>query len=144
MTKLISALALLAILVITNVGSVTLASASSTSPEPRSSPALVVDPDVVAKAKEWYHRFRTGNIDRRELSGSVNAQLTDPMIRKEAAKLMTLGTPTSFTLLRMYSIAGATGYDFLLKFRTARVVEMIAFYPDGKIAGIDFQTYIHK
>ena len=64
------------------------------------------------------------------------------MIEEEGAKLRPLGTPLSFQFVRKYAIGGAIGYDFLLQFSNVRVVEMIAFDPDGKIAGIDFMMFV--
>ena len=101
-----------------------------------------VDPKIVAKAKEWFHRFQTGQIDRSQLNTQVNLQLTSAMIQQEATTLTRFGNPTSFQFLRTYEISGATAYDFLLEFGAGRIVEMIAFGADGKIAGIDFQTFI--
>jgi hypothetical protein len=101
-----------------------------------------VDPNIVAKAKEWFHRFQTGQIDRSQLGDQVNVQLTDAMIQQEAATLRLFGDPSSFEFVRKYAVSGAIGYDFLLQFGAGRVVEMIAFSADGKIAGIDFQTFV--
>jgi hypothetical protein len=64
------------------------------------------------------------------------------MIQQEAATLSRFGDPASLQFLRTYEIGGATAYDFLLQFGAGRIVEMIAFGADGKIAGIDFQTFV--
>jgi hypothetical protein len=101
-----------------------------------------VDPRIVATAKEWFHRFQTGHIDRSQLDAKVNAELTSTMIEQEGAKLRQFGAPSSFRFIRTYAISGAVGYDFLLQFSAGRIVEMIAFDPDGKIAGIDFMTFV--
>jgi hypothetical protein len=101
-----------------------------------------IDPKIVAKAKEWFHRFQTGQIDRSQLNAQVNEQLTSAMIQQEAATLSRFGNPSSFQFLRTYEISGAVAYDFLLQFSAGRIVEMIAFGSDGKIAGIDFQTFV--
>jgi hypothetical protein len=101
-----------------------------------------VDPKIVAKAKEWFHRFQTGQIDRSQLNSQTNAQLTSAMIQQEAATLTRFGNPSSFQFIRAYSVSGAIGYDFLLQFSAGRIIEMIAFDADGKIAGIDFETFV--
>lgn len=116
--------------------------APSSSPSALPSVSNVVDPRIVAKAKEWFHRFKIGDIDRAQLDAQVNGQLTDDMIRQESTKLKSLGEPTNFSFLRTYMVGGAEGYDFLLQFKMARVIEMIAFDGDGKIAGIDFRVYV--
>lgn len=112
-------------------------------PVPVVSPSLPpVDPKVTAKAKEWFYRFQTADVDRSQLNDAINSQLTDDMIRQEAVNLKKFGAPTSMTYVRTYGIKGVVGYDFLWEFKAARIVEMIALDPDGKIAGIDFQAFV--
>jgi hypothetical protein len=112
--------------------------ASQTSATPRKA----VDSQILAKAKEWFYRFQRSHIDRSQLSPQVSAELTEQSLIQEAARLTALGKPSSFTFIRTYPISGAVGYDFLLQFKTDRVVEMIAFNPKGQIAGIDFETFV--
>jgi|HubBroStandDraft_4_1064222.scaffolds.fasta_scaffold00026_56 hypothetical protein len=109
---------------------------------PRPSVAPSVNSRVAGRAREWFHRFQAAEIDRSELSSLVNAQLTDQLVQQEAAKLKPLGNPISFKFLKSYPINGKMGYDFLLQFKDARVVEMIAFDSTDKIAGIDFQIFL--
>jgi hypothetical protein len=113
--------------------------ATAKTPEP--SP---VDPQVVSLAKQWFRRFQIGDIDRSQLSDTVNKQLTLAIIRREAAQLKPLGTPLSVTFIRSYPIGGLLGYDFQLQFKSVRVIEMIAVDGSGKIAGIDFLTLVHN
>ncbi|HEY4432905.1 MAG TPA: hypothetical protein VGM99_00765 [Candidatus Cybelea sp.] len=103
-----------------------------------------VDPQVLSLAKEWFRRFQIGDIDRTQLSDTVNKQLTLTMIRREAAQLKPLGDPLSVTFIRSYPISGMLGYDFQLQFKSVRIIEMIAFDGSGKIAGIDFLTLVHN
>ncbi|MFY9630429.1 MAG: hypothetical protein WAJ94_02330 [Candidatus Cybelea sp.] len=103
-----------------------------------------VDPQILALAKEWFRRFQIGDIDRTQLSDSVNKQLTLAMIRREAEQLKPLGNPSSVTFIRSYPISGLLGYDFQLQFKSVRIIEMIAFDGSGKIAGIDFLTLVHN
>lgn len=115
------------------------ASPNVATPLPSTSPIVAA---VMLKAKEWFHRFESGDIDRTQLDALVETQLTDTVVRKEGATLRAFGEPTSFTFVRSYTISGDAGYDFLLQFKRGRIVEMIAFDPDGKIAGIDFMTFV--
>ncbi len=101
-----------------------------------------VDPKITAKAKEWFFRFQTGNIDRSQFNAQTNMGLTDKMIRNERAILKPYGRPSSFAFLGSGPIAGLVGYHFLIQFRAGRIVEAIAFDEWGKIAGLDFQTYV--
>jgi hypothetical protein len=119
-----------------------LCQAAVQSPSPQStSLAQSVDPRIVAKAKELFHSFQTGQVDRSQFDAASQAQLSDAMIEREAKTLQPFGNPSSFQFLRTYAIANTIGYDFLLEFSAGRIVEMIAFDPDGKIAGIDFMTF---
>lgn len=115
------------------------AGASPASPAPPTAP---VTRRIVARAREWFQRFQTGNIDRSQLNAAVNSQLTESGIRDEGAKLRTFGKPTSFIFLRSYIVGGVFGYDFLIPFKKGRIVEMIAFDPDGRVAGIDFKLFV--
>lgn len=110
------------------------------SPAQRPTPYAGVTPSpaVVARAKEWFHRFVTGNIDRSQLSARLNAEFTDAKVRSESEKLKKLGEPKSFTFLRSYSLETTLAYHFLLQFDSERVVEVLAFGIDGKIEGIGF------
>lgn len=64
------------------------------------------------------------------------------MIVQESKTLSSFGSPRSFSFVRKYVIGDAIGYDFLWEFAGGRIVEMIALDANGKIAGIDFQTFI--
>lgn len=101
-----------------------------------------VSPKITAKAKEWFHRFQVGKIDRSQLTPQVNSQLTDDLVNRASEAFNRLGQPTSYSFMRTYSIGGATGYDFLLTFPSKRIIEMIAFDSHGKLAGIDFKTFV--
>lgn len=61
------------------------------------------------------------------------------MIEDESARLKSFGTPLRFVYLGSNKVQYTTGYNFVIIFRAAKVVEAIAFDDDGKIAGIDFQ-----
>ena len=101
-----------------------------------------VDPKVLALAKEWFHRFQTGNIDRSQLDASSNMELTAQDIREQEAALSALGKPAGFKFLGSDSIQGDRAYHFLITFAGPdRIVESIALNKWGKIAGIDFATY---
>jgi len=101
----------------------------------------LADSAITAKAKEWFHRLQTGQIDRSQLDAQVNSQLTDAIIRQETAALTPLGDPTSFVYVRTYPLSDALEYDFMLQFKSARVVELISFNVGGKIAGLGFQLF---
>jgi len=103
-------------------------------------------PAIVTAAKEWFFAFRSGNVDRSKLSGTVNYELSQAMMRAEMNTLRSLGKPTSFTYLRVEPFGGLAGYEVVVSFaRTERqVIEGIAFDADGQLAGIDFEIVSPK
>ena len=111
--------------------------------QPAGRPILlpVADSHVTAKAKEWFRRLQTGDIDRSQLDARVNSQLSDDAIRQEAKALTPLGDPTDVAYVRTYPMAEVLEYDFLLQFKTTRIVELISFDPGGKIAGLGFEFF---
>jgi opacity protein-like surface antigen len=129
------ALAALAAVIIPNPASA--AAVAQPSDGPVSLP--IADSHITAKAKEWFHRLQTGEIDRSQLDAQVNSQLTADVIRDETKALTSLGDPTSFDYVRTYPLGRALEYDFMLQFKAGRVVELISFDADGKIAGLGFE-----
>lgn len=101
-----------------------------------------VDPGIQAKAKEWYHRFQTGSIDRSQLDARCNETTTAFFIQREKKLLQPLGSPTKFAFVSAEPVGGAMGYDFAVWLPRGRVIESIAFDGDGKIAGINFETFV--
>jgi len=101
-----------------------------------------VDAKIMAAAKEWFHRYQTGDIDRSQFNAEVNRQVTADGVRTEQATLKPFGEPLSFRYLGSGPIGGAMGYYFLLQFHAGRIIEAIAYDPNGKIAGLDFETFL--
>jgi hypothetical protein len=99
-------------------------------------------PIILALAKEWFQRCRSGHIDRTQLDVRVNHELTGEMVRKFSEKLKPFGKPLKFVYFGSNKFQYAIGYNFVIEFENGRVIELIAFDPDGKIAGIDFQTFV--
>ena len=97
-----------------------------------------VDPKIVALAKEWFHRFQTGDISRSQLDSAINLELTESSIQREEAELKPYGKPTSFKFVSKEQIGAFIGYDFILTFDAGAVVESIAFDRRGKIAWARF------
>jgi hypothetical protein len=108
------------------------------------SAAPTVAPHILASAKEWFFRFQSGEIDRGQLDDQLNTELTTASVTKERATLRGYGTPTEFAFIGTERVPGATGYDFLISFRSGKVVEALAFDRAGTIVGIAFRTYAPK
>lgn len=111
--------------------------------EPSGGPSSLplADAHITAKAQEWFHRLQSGEIDRSQLDTQLNAQLTDDIVRRETKTLTPLGDPASFVFVRTYELDGALEYDFLLQFKSTRLVELISFDSGGKIAGLGFELF---
>lgn len=111
--------------------------------EPSGGPVAmpVADAHITAKAKEWFRRLQTGEIDRSQLDAQLNTQLTDDVVQRETKALTPLGDPASFVFVRTNALDEALEYDFLLQFKTMRLVELISFDTGGKIAGLGFELF---
>lgn len=96
---------------------------------------------LLAKAKEWYFRIKTGNVDKSQLTEQLQKELTPALLKQEAAALKDFGTPTSIDLLQTDSIMGDASYTFGLGFDNGRVVESMAFDDTGKITAISIQIF---
>lgn len=117
-------------------GSAAVASAPSAAIAAPSLP--IADSHITAKAEEWFHRLQTGEIDRSQLDAQLNASLTDDIVARETKALTPLGDPSAFHFVRTYPLDGALEYDFLLRFKAVRIIELISFDVRGKIAGLGF------
>lgn len=116
---------------------------TSATPHPHASAAPgSVNAAIEARALEWFYRFQSGNIDRSQLDARSNRELTASMIAQESATLKPFGKPTHFVFVTSARVQGAIGYTFGLSFPRGRIIEEIAFDPDGKIAGVDFMTFV--
>jgi len=78
------------------------------------------------------------------MNAETNIDLTSTMVREESVRLKALGPPIQFTFLRSESVIHATGYDFLVFFRRARMVESVALDSHGMLAGIDFRVFVRQ
>jgi hypothetical protein len=110
------------------------ASAPAASASP--APGPTVDPAVTAKAKEWLHRFQTGDIDRTQLEPAMSTAITGDIIKQLKDELSPLGDPQSFKILSQQSLGeGITAYVYRVTFKSSAINEIIAIDKDGKIEG---------
>jgi hypothetical protein len=102
-------------------------------------PAATVAPEITARAKEWRHRFQTGDVDRSQLDTTMNSALTPEMIQQVSEQLAPLGDPITFTIAGQQATAGGVMvYVYHVTFKTAGINEAFVLDKDGKIAGIRF------
>jgi hypothetical protein len=124
-------------------GSAVSAATGTPSPSPSATaspaPAQGSYADPATRAREWLHRMQTGDIDRSQLTATMNADLTPDAIKQISAKFGPLGDPQSFTLLGQESVPdNETAYVYRVVFKTTTVNEVFVLDKDGKIAGIQF------
>jgi hypothetical protein len=116
------------------------ASPAPATPEVSAVPAPTVDPGITARAKEWLHRFQTGDIDHSQLSAQVNAALTPDIVKQVSGQLAPLGDPQTFVIQGQQSLGdGAIAYVYHVTFKSSAINEVFELDKDGKIAGIRFQ-----
>jgi hypothetical protein len=95
-----------------------------------------VDPAITAKAKEWLHRFQTGDLDRSQLSSQMNTALTADVVKQLKDELSPLGDAQSFKITSQQSLGeGITAYVYRVAFKSSSIDEIIAFDGNGKISG---------
>jgi len=94
------------------------------------------------KAKQWFYAFRSGDIDRTQLDGQCNLDLTKERVSQIRASLLPYRVPTMVVFVGTSPAGSATGYSFILQFANGRVLEAIALDSSGKIVGFDFQTFV--
>ncbi len=121
-------------------GSAVSAATATPSPSPSASAAAEgASADPATRAREWLHRMQTGDIDRSQLTATMNADLTPDAIKQISQKFGALGDPLSFTPLGQESVADdETAYVFRVVFKTTTLNEVFVLDKDGKIAGIQF------
>jgi hypothetical protein len=102
-------------------------------------PAATVAPEITARAKEWLHRFQTGDVDRSQLETKMSTALTPDIIKSVSEQLAPLGDPVTFVIAGQSTTpSGVTVYVYHVTFKSTEVNEAFALDSDGKIAGIRF------
>jgi acetyl esterase/lipase len=107
------------------------ASASAASPIT----AIAEDPALTKRAKEWFRRMETGNVDRDQLDAEVKSGLTNELVKKTAAALGPLGTPKSFTYVQTLTDGDITTAVYRLAFPNGSVLWNFSVDKSGHIAG---------
>ena len=110
--------------------------AASASPVASASPAVALDPAIMARAKEWFHRFQVADIDRSQLTSAANSALTDTLVKQLATQIGPLGDPSEFGFVQKQTVGPDTIYLFLLKFKAGSVLYQFGLDATGKIAGL--------
>ncbi len=83
---------------------------------PAPAPTSTTNAAVMVRAKEWFHRIATGDIDRSQLTSLMNSQLTDAMIKQVSAQVAPLGEPTSFVQVQSGREKGADYFVYAVTF----------------------------
>jgi len=106
------------------------------SPAPTPSASAAADPAITARAKEWLHRLETADIDRTQLNAQMDAFLTPDTAKQLAAKIGTLGDPTSFVFVSKQTASGFAIYTYRATFNAATLNEIFVLDSAGKIGGL--------
>ncbi len=83
-------------------------------PVPSSAPSP--NAAMMERAKGFFHRIVTGDIDRSELTPQMNDALTNEMIKQVAAQVAPLGEPTSFQQIQSGRQGGSEYYVYVVTF----------------------------
>ncbi|MBV8434834.1 MAG: hypothetical protein JO029_11200 [Candidatus Eremiobacteraeota bacterium] len=116
--------------------------ASAQSAAPSASPVALPseDPAITARAKDLLHQAQTGQFDRTQLDGKMNAALTDAIAKNLASQLSPLGPPTGFKLAQITSDGTYKVYVYVVAFKDGPLAMQIAIDPaTGKIGGLWFK-----
>ena len=112
---------------------------ASAAPAPATAAVPIVpiaeDPALTKRAKEWFQRMETGNLDRAQLDAEVNSGLTSDIVKKTAAALAPLGTPKSFTYVRALTDGDITTAVYRLAFPSGNVLWNFSVDKTGHVAG---------
>ena len=114
------------------------ARAQATAPQLNPDGHAALSPAVQARAEEWLHRMIAGNVDRAQLTPTMNAALTDQIVKQAQTHLRSLGVPTSVVYFDGTASGDDTAYAFLVTFPDRNVREIVTLRADGKIDGLVF------
>jgi len=105
------------------------------------SASATVDPQMLARAKDWFAQLQAGKVDRSQLSTSAGANLTDATIANAQSVIGALGPPVSF-VQQQAGTQGAISYAiYLVTFRDGKKLDFLfAVDKDGKIASLGLGT----
>ena len=96
---------------------------ASPSPAPSASAsAQPLDPAVLGRAKDWFHRVQTGTIDRTQLSDDLSARLGPDNGAALAKQTGGLGDPATFEFARTIATDAETTYIFRLTFASGQAL----------------------
>jgi hypothetical protein len=104
---------------------------------PAPTPVVVVaeNPAVTKRAKDWFHRVQTGNIDRTQLGAAMNLAMTADSIKQGVAQLGPLGAPQSFTYVKTLLSADFSTAVYALTFASGKLLWTFTLDHKGFIAG---------
>jgi hypothetical protein len=107
------------------------------SPAPSQTPVVTIaeNPAVTKRAKDWFHRVQTGNIDRAQLDAAVNLAMTADSIKQGVVQLGPLGSPQSFTYVKTLLSANFSTAVYELTFPNGKLLWTFTLDHKGFIAG---------
>ncbi len=118
-------------------------SAAPSATAPGASPAAVPpaplateEPGITARAKDWFSRIQTGNLDRTQLTAQASAAFTDAVVKNVAAQIAPLGAPAAFTFVDKKTIGDNTAYTYKLTFASTALYYIFVLDIAGRISGL--------
>lgn len=103
------------------------------------SPAPGEDPEVTARAKDWWHRLQTGTVDLARVDARFAHMLTPEFLAQVKASLAGQGTPTDWIYIGSTAVPGATVYRYWVRVGGVPHVWSVGLTPGGMIAGSQLQ-----
>ncbi len=99
-------------------------------------PVPTEEPGITARAKDWFSRIQSGNLDRTQLTAQANAAFTDAVVKNVAGQIAPLGTPTAFTFVDKRAIGDNTAYTYKLSFGSTALYYIFVLDIAGRVSGL--------
>ena len=94
------------------------------------------NPAVTARAREWFHRLQTGEIDRSQLTPEMRRGLTADTVATVQARLKAMGTLRGFTYAGFEVRGDNTAYYYHLTFPSTELRFVFVLEKGGKVSGL--------
>ena len=99
-------------------------------------PVPTEEPGITARAKDWFSRIQSCNLDRTQLTAQANAAFTDAVVKNVAGQIAPLGTPTAFTFVDKRAIGDNTAYTYKLSFGSTALYYIFVLDIAGRVSGL--------
>lgn len=94
------------------------------------------DPAITARAREWFHRLQTSEIDRSQLTPEMQRGLTADTVAKVQARLKAMGPLRGFSYTGFEIRGDNTAYFYHLAFPSTELHFVFVLEKGGKVSGL--------